>query len=54
MDFKKAKKRVKMVMMGEKEKKALLVQNLPLNLMKGGKVETSLKYLNNRVISEKH
>ena len=54
MDSKKATKRVKMVMKGKKEKKVLLVQNLPQNLMKEGKVETSLKYLNNRVISEKH
>ena len=38
----------------KKAKKILTVQNLPLNLMKGGKVETSLKYLNNRVILEKH
>jgi hypothetical protein len=43
-----------MVVRGKKGKKVLLVQNLPLNLMKGGKVETSLKYLNNRVILEKH
>ena len=43
-----------MVMKGKEEKKDLLAQNLPLNLMKGGKVETSLKYLNNRVILEKH